>query len=337
MGSDTSLVPLPAWNRPPFEAAAVRRRTLDLRDGTLRTELETPDGAATLLAFATLARPGTGVLVADAPAPGVARGGPHVLDAVHGAGRVAIAGAERVVRQAAARARLERLVAHVTDPRGRVRPEAAAEALRGGRAAGRRAPAGRAAQRLGAALGGRRRAHRGRPGAAAGGPLLPLPPDGRRSPTARRPRSAPRGSAAPATAATCSGTPTSSCCPSWPRRTRPPPAPWSGTGRAASTPRGPPPPRRDHDGARFPWESAGSGEDVTPRRLLDQHGRWSTCCTGQQEEHITADVAWAAARYRAWSGDAAPRRRRARSSPRRRATGPRASVSTRPAARTWTA
>ena len=127
-GPDTSLVPLPAWNRPPFEAAAVRRRTLDLRDGTLRTELETPDGAATLLAFATLARPGTGVLVADAPAPALPAEG-RTWDAVHGAGRVAIAGAERVVRQAAARARLERLVAHVTDPRGRVRPEAAAEAL----------------------------------------------------------------------------------------------------------------------------------------------------------------------------------------------------------------
>ena len=54
-------------------------------------------------------------------------------------------------------------------------------------------------------------------------------------------------------------------------------------------------------GARFPWESAASGEDVTPGsgRL---GGRRVPILTGQLEEHITADVAWAAAHYASWTG-----------------------------------
>jgi trehalose/maltose hydrolase-like predicted phosphorylase len=54
-------------------------------------------------------------------------------------------------------------------------------------------------------------------------------------------------------------------------------------------------------GARFPWESAASGQDVTPRsgRL---GGRRVPILTGQLEEHITADVAWAAAHYASWTG-----------------------------------
>jgi trehalose/maltose hydrolase-like predicted phosphorylase len=58
-------------------------------------------------------------------------------------------------------------------------------------------------------------------------------------------------------------------------------------------------------GARFPWESAASGEDVTPRsgRL---GGRRIPILTGQLEEHITADVAWAAAHYASWTGLRAP-------------------------------
>lgn len=55
-------------------------------------------------------------------------------------------------------------------------------------------------------------------------------------------------------------------------------------------------------GARFPWESARDGEDVTPRagRI---NGSWVPILTGQLEEHIVADVAWAACRYASWSGD----------------------------------
>jgi len=57
------------------------------------------------------------------------------------------------------------------------------------------------------------------------------------------------------------------------------------------------------DGARFPWESAHDGGDVTPRFGVDQHGTRVPIRTGDLEEHVTADVAWGAWRYAAWSGD----------------------------------
>ena len=55
-------------------------------------------------------------------------------------------------------------------------------------------------------------------------------------------------------------------------------------------------------GARFPWESAGTGDEVTPEWGIDQHGQRIPIATGQQECHITAVVAWAAWRYAAWHG-----------------------------------
>lgn len=55
-------------------------------------------------------------------------------------------------------------------------------------------------------------------------------------------------------------------------------------------------------GARFPWESARDGEDVTPRVGLAD-GREVPIRTGEAEEHIVADVAWAAWHYAMWSGD----------------------------------
>lgn len=62
---------------------------------------------------------------------------------------------------------------------------------------------------------------------------------------------------------------------------------------------------RDHGraGARFPWESAQSGQDVTPKLALDRRGELIPILTGQLEEHIVADVAWAASCYIDWSGD----------------------------------
>jgi trehalose/maltose hydrolase-like predicted phosphorylase len=57
-------------------------------------------------------------------------------------------------------------------------------------------------------------------------------------------------------------------------------------------------------GARFPWESAGSGSDVTPRLARAKDGGIVPIVTGTREEHIVADVAWAAAHYAAWTGDA---------------------------------
>lgn len=58
-------------------------------------------------------------------------------------------------------------------------------------------------------------------------------------------------------------------------------------------------------GARFPWESAASGEDVTPSHAFDQAGRDIPVRTGELEEHIVADVAWAASFYLDWTDDSA--------------------------------
>jgi trehalose/maltose hydrolase-like predicted phosphorylase len=58
-------------------------------------------------------------------------------------------------------------------------------------------------------------------------------------------------------------------------------------------------------GARFPWESAGSGIDVTPSHAYDHSGHAVPIRTGELEEHIVADVAWAASFYLDWTGDAA--------------------------------
>jgi trehalose/maltose hydrolase-like predicted phosphorylase len=56
-------------------------------------------------------------------------------------------------------------------------------------------------------------------------------------------------------------------------------------------------------GARFPWESAWSGQDVTPNHARGRHGELVPILTGPLEEHIIADVAWAAACYIDWTGD----------------------------------
>jgi trehalose/maltose hydrolase-like predicted phosphorylase len=58
-------------------------------------------------------------------------------------------------------------------------------------------------------------------------------------------------------------------------------------------------------GARFPWESAASGDDVTPASARIG-GRKMPILTGPLEEHITADVAWAAAHYASWTGLGTP-------------------------------
>ena len=56
-------------------------------------------------------------------------------------------------------------------------------------------------------------------------------------------------------------------------------------------------------GARFPWESAQSGRDVTPKSARDRSGRVVLIRTGQLEEHIVSEVAWAACCYVDWTGD----------------------------------
>lgn len=53
------------------------------------------------------------------------------------------------------------------------------------------------------------------------------------------------------------------------------------------------------EGARFPWESARTGADVTPARGL-LGGQPVAIRTGVMEEHITADVAWSVVHQATW-------------------------------------
>jgi trehalose/maltose hydrolase-like predicted phosphorylase len=57
-------------------------------------------------------------------------------------------------------------------------------------------------------------------------------------------------------------------------------------------------------GARFAWESAADGHDVTPPAARLATGELVRIRTGELEEHIVADVAWAASCYLDWTADA---------------------------------
>jgi trehalose/maltose hydrolase-like predicted phosphorylase len=59
------------------------------------------------------------------------------------------------------------------------------------------------------------------------------------------------------------------------------------------------------NGARFAWESAADGRDVTPPSVRGANGELVPVRTGQLEEHIVGDVAWAADCYLEWTGDSA--------------------------------
>jgi trehalose/maltose hydrolase-like predicted phosphorylase len=56
-------------------------------------------------------------------------------------------------------------------------------------------------------------------------------------------------------------------------------------------------------GVRFPWESAADGVDVTPASARLATGELVRIRTGELEEHIVGDIAWAAACYADWTGD----------------------------------
>lgn len=58
-------------------------------------------------------------------------------------------------------------------------------------------------------------------------------------------------------------------------------------------------------GARYPWESAASGVEVTPQWVILGDGRRIEVHTGAQEIHINSDIAWAAVHHSRWTGDAA--------------------------------
>jgi kojibiose phosphorylase len=56
-------------------------------------------------------------------------------------------------------------------------------------------------------------------------------------------------------------------------------------------------------GALYAWESAGSGDDVTPPFVRMPDGREARVFAGEREHHVSAAVAWAAWHYWSWTGD----------------------------------
>jgi trehalose/maltose hydrolase-like predicted phosphorylase len=60
---------------------------------------------------------------------------------------------------------------------------------------------------------------------------------------------------------------------------------------------------RGMPGARFPWESADTGDEVTPPSFRDLDGRVIPILTGEHAEHINADIAWGFHHYLQWTGD----------------------------------
>ena len=61
-------------------------------------------------------------------------------------------------------------------------------------------------------------------------------------------------------------------------------------------------------GAKFPWESASTGDEITPDTVVGPRGEIVRVRNAKMEIHIVADVAWAACRYDDWAADDAFRR-----------------------------
>jgi trehalose/maltose hydrolase-like predicted phosphorylase len=323
--ANTELRPGPLWNRLPASIDSERsvRRVLDLRTGVMSQELDTPDGSVSALLFSSLGRPGTAVLRCQGPTTMLAGNGPlmppnpdapvevddgvdndHVWmwagDREAGLGAAA---AELIAFEGSA-ASLDRIAAYRAGTLPASTRSEAVEELDAARGEGfeglfirhRAAWASRwtdsdieidgdpemqVAVRLalfhlmasaadsGAATVGAR----GLTGRKYGGhvfwdtEIFALPFFAATHPAAARAILEYRVQRLPAAMAAARA-----------------------AGRA---------------GARFPWESASAGDDVTPTSLRDGAGRMVEVHTGQMEEHIVADVAWATACYLEWTGDQA--------------------------------
>jgi trehalose/maltose hydrolase-like predicted phosphorylase len=56
-------------------------------------------------------------------------------------------------------------------------------------------------------------------------------------------------------------------------------------------------------GALYAWESADTGAETTPERVIGANGETIEILTGRMEHHISADVAYAVSQYWSWTGD----------------------------------
>jgi kojibiose phosphorylase len=61
--------------------------------------------------------------------------------------------------------------------------------------------------------------------------------------------------------------------------------------------------RLGYQGALYAWESAETGEEVTPPFVVTPNGQIIRILTGEQEHHISADVAWGVWKYWEATGD----------------------------------
>jgi trehalose/maltose hydrolase-like predicted phosphorylase len=61
--------------------------------------------------------------------------------------------------------------------------------------------------------------------------------------------------------------------------------------------------RMGYRGAMYAWESADTGEETTPEHIIDMNGRPIEVLCGKQEQHISADIAWAVWQYWRATGD----------------------------------
>jgi trehalose/maltose hydrolase-like predicted phosphorylase len=58
-----------------------------------------------------------------------------------------------------------------------------------------------------------------------------------------------------------------------------------------------------YKGALYAWESADTGEETTPERVVGPDGAMIDILTGRMEQHISADIAYAVWQYWRATGD----------------------------------
>ena len=58
-----------------------------------------------------------------------------------------------------------------------------------------------------------------------------------------------------------------------------------------------------YQGALYAWESADTGEETTPERVVGSDGAMIEILTGKMEQHISADIAYAVWQYWRVTGD----------------------------------
>ncbi len=320
-GARSKLLPCPLWNLAwrPLPEGAELRRVLDLRAGLLWTDVSTEEGAAQAVAFSSLARPGTAVLRTH--------GSPDLLDPGSSlteppGGSIRSAGSTDGAAWMAADASPGGVVAAGIDERRFTHDAEALDRFTAYRLDGRSRPA--VADAVQAAEGARRAGferllveHRDAWAQRWRGADVRIEGDDRLQRAVRFAlfhlmASVSDGGEAPVGARGLSGHAYRGhvfwdadvfvlpfLAATHPRAAR---AMLEyrirrlgAANRRAITQR--------RGGARFPWESARTGDDVTPSSARDRAGNEILVRTGEYEEHIVADVAWAAAQYEAWSGD----------------------------------